>query len=246
MRPFGQTFGTRNGSGDTGPRLRMHRGRFRLRTPSRRAFAVGVLALAGLLWVTTLFIESGDEREELAAAARALLATRDSAASDALLEIDTGPDEQDELSIAVIPGAADGWVVQGPQPVPGTAGSRVEAFFNPIDDERKIDTPLVVYVQVTRVASALDATVEPARRADERYPAGRATVAVDGVPAEVGHTDDLRIYYLGWAEGDLVYTVEATFTNVVPAQRPLELLSSSAEEVAGLVLGGGGTVSRAE
>lgn len=88
--------------------------------------------------------------------------------------------------------------------------------------------------------STVDAMAEPAVRADSRYPVGRSQAVIAGTTTEVGHTEDLRIYFVGWSEGDLVYTVEATYTHSVPAvqSEALRILKGAAEEVAGLILGG--------
>ena len=234
---------TQNGSDGSG-QTRAASSRDGLRYPAYRIAGTVILLLAATAWLVTLLIESGDEQASFSQAARALLAGRDEAASDVLLELDTGEPETERLVGGdLVPVLLDGWVVQGPQSVPGSAGAEVETFYNPADDERKIDTPLMVYVRVSKAESVQSAADQPVRRADERYAAGRAASVIDGVAVEVGHTEDFRFYYIGWAQDDLVYTVEAAYTHFVPQVRAREILVPAAEEIAGAVIGlsaGGG------
>lgn len=215
--------------------------------PRRRArwarWVGGLLVLVAFgVWAGTLVLESAWGDSRIVEAARVLLAGGDRSASDDLLAIEE-PTETEPLPLTgVLPASPDDWVVQGPQHVPGSSGTKIEAYFNPRSDQLTIVTPMMAYVQVSRMDGPADALIEPAARADSRYTSGRGQEFVSGRTVEVGHTEDMRIYFIGWSEGDRVYTVEATYTHIVPATNAITIIRDAAEEVAGIVMGdtGGG------
>lgn len=159
-----------------------------------------------------------------------------SSADDLLLRKDTPDAEVSSKLKSGLPRAMDGWVVQGPQPVPGTDGSVVECIFNPRSDERSLVAPQVVYVQLRKSKSDQGGGDELTRARADRYPEGVGRIVFEGQEFEVGYSADSRSYFMGFADGDIAYAIDASFTDFVPGEDPIGKLKGAAQEIAKEVL----------
>ena len=202
-----------------------------------------VMVLALIVWFATLLWETSWGGSGVSEIVRSVVYGNRETLTDDIFAVVDDPVPDPLPVTGLMPPDLEGWVVQGPHHVPGTGESMVEAYFNPRSEEWSHVTPLMVYVRVTKSANAAAAALEPASRADERYRSERGVATIAGVQVEVGSADDGSAYYIGWSDGDRVYTVEALFTHVVPVE-PLPIVSAAAEEIAAAVLDAGEGVSQ--
>lgn len=188
----------------------------RLRRPG--AVAVGGLALllsAGL-WLGTLAAELASRDRVLRVGSPSRLDPTRSE-SDRLLEAEAGSGKAERIDASkLLPISAPGWIVQGPQEVPGSGGAAIEAYFNPTEEDQKLVTPLVVYVQVRREADEVAARVALDAWVRSRYGVEPSRESLVKHSVLTAGAQGGRSYFVGWVSGPYVYGVDAAFTRFVP------------------------------
>ncbi len=201
--------------------------------PSRTRGLLRVLVLlAAVLWIATAVWESREEgllKPGALSGTAARLTTGGTSQSDKLLEVDTTPEPVDVGGL--LPSSIEGWIVQGPQPVPGTTDV-YELVLTPRDDERSLVTPLACYLQMA-VSDKADISVEAIR--DSRYPVDPGTAPFGSIVAITGWSSDRQSYFMGWHTGDVSVGIDSSFT-YSHASPDYSLLRTSAEEIAEKVL----------
>lgn len=207
------------------PAISFHRGRM-------RGLLRAVLLVAAVVWVATAVWESREEgllKPGAFSNAASRLTQSGTSQSDKLLELDTTPEPVDIGGL--LPSSVEGWIVQGPQPVPG-ATDVYELVLTPRDDERSLVTPLACYLQMT-VSDKADVSVEAIR--DARYPVDPATMPFGSILAVTGWSSDRQSYFMGWQTGEVSVGIDSSFTYSHQSADE-SLLRVSAEEIAEKVL----------
>lgn len=218
------------------PSQQAHPKRVRRSAWAARRTAFSALVVVSTLWLGSAIWEAWGEGV-LASDSLSLPGESRSVAqaeSDALLENVAQPTSETPQPARWLPSNVEGWVAQGPQEVPGSAGTVFELVLTPqgLDEERSLVTPLAVYVQVA-VSGSPEANIE--RALSSTYDIRRGSGVIGERAVFLAERADGRSYFVGWVQDGVAIGVDASFTQVVPA-RASDRLEVSAKEIALVVM----------
>lgn len=194
-----------------------------------RRLGSAVVVVASVVWIVSLVGEatSLDEVRRLAAKISSAGTSADDLLMPDAVEVEKRPPSD------YLPGAVEGWIAQGIQPVSGSNGAVVEGNYTPEAEEWALVTPLVVYVQAAQQGGSEGGLID---RTFTRYPNGRTTKVLGGVEVATGFSADGWSYCIGWVKDGKVFTLEATYRYRKPASDSEAPLRDAALEMAEYIM----------